>query len=349
MTHKVAALLLEGANLFEISIAHEVFGLRRPELGPTPLYELTLCSKSGQAQLNSGLSVTTPGDLNSVVDADTVIVPFGLPAGAADPELIQALLEAHRRGARLASFCSGAFTLAETGLLDGRRATTHWRYANDFRRRFPRVAFDPNVLYVDEGDVLTSAGSAAGIDLALHLVRMDYGADVSAAVARRMVVPPPREGGQAQFIDPPHEPRVTSDGLGRVLDWILSQLHRDISVDELASMAAMSRRTFARRFKEATGTTPLRWIQMQRLHRAQQLLETTDLDMEQVASRSGFGSGTNLRVHFRRELHTTPSRYRRAFRAARFPDPTAVVRPLSRQQSHPIMDGGATSPLASGL
>lgn len=313
MSHHVAALMLDGADLFEISIAHGIFGLDRPELGPDPLYTLELCARGRRARISGGGSLATVGDLASLADADTVIVPFGHVDRDAEPDVVDAIATAHARGARIVSFCSGSFTVAQTGLLDGRHATTHWLYTEAFRRRFPRVTIEPNVLFVDEGDVLTSAGSAAGIDLALHLVRLDHGAGAAASIARRMVVAPHREGGQAQFIEPDHWPRVGSD-IGPVLDWALTQLHRDIGIGELASRAAMSRRTFARRFKEATGTTPLRWLQAQRLHRAQQLLETSDLDMEQVASRAGFGSATTLRHHFRRTFRTTPTRYRQAFR-----------------------------------
>lgn len=316
MPHHVATLVLDGGNLFEFAVAAEVFGVERPEIG-TGLYELTLCSPGREARLPAGARLRTPGDLATVAGADTVIVPHGHPDAPAAPDVVEALLAAHANGARLVSFCSGAFPLAATGLLDGRRATTHWLYAETFRRRFPRVSLDPNVLFVDEGELLTSAGTAAGIDLALHLVRRDHGAEVARGIARRMVVPPHRDGGQAQFIDPPERPRVVADELAGLLDELRADLGSELTVAEMARRATMSERTFVRRFREATGTTPFRWLLTQRLQRAQQLLETTDLDVDRIADETGFGTATNLREHFRRELRTTPSGYRRAFGTSR--------------------------------
>jgi AraC family transcriptional regulator, transcriptional activator FtrA len=310
--HTVAALVLDGANIFEFAVASEVFGVERPEIG-RHLYEFALCAPGGRADLAGGTQLRTAGDLRTVADADTVIVPHGRLHDPVDPALLDALLAANQDGARLVSFCSGAFTLAATGLLDGRRATTHWLYTEAFRARFPKVTLDPNVLFVDEGDVLTSAGTAAGIDLALHLVRRDHGAEVARGIARRMVVPPHRDGGQAQYIDPPTRPRVTTDGMAALLDWIRSDLGRDLKVADMAQRAAMSERTFVRRFREATGTTPFRWVLTQRLQQAQELLETTDLDVDRIADSAGFGTATNLRDHFRREFRTTPSAYRRTF------------------------------------
>jgi AraC family transcriptional regulator, transcriptional activator FtrA len=315
VAHRVAAVVLEGANLFEFAVAAEVFGIERPEVG-RDLYAFDLCAPTGRARLAGGAELTTPGDLETIAAADTVIVPHGGAHHEAPGELLDAMRAAHAAGARLVSFCSGAFTLAATGLLDGRRATTHWMLTEQFRRRFPRVTLDPDVLFVDEGDVLTSAGTAAGIDLALHLVRLDHGADVARGIARRMVVPPHRDGGQAQFVDPPHEPRVPADRMGGLLDWLRSDLRREVTVADMARRSTMSERTFVRRFKETTGTTPFRWVAGQRLQRAQQLLEVTDLDVDQVAAEAGFGTAANLRQHFRRELGTTPSAYRRSFGGA---------------------------------
>jgi AraC family transcriptional regulator, transcriptional activator FtrA len=313
VAHRVAVVVTDGTHPFEFAVACEVFGLERPELRHDP-YALRLCMTKGGVRLHGGLRVSDGDELRALAQADTVIVPHGQADGAPDAEIVGALLDAYTRGARLVSFCSGAFVLAATGLLDGRRATTHWMYAEAFRRRFPRVRLDPNVLFVDEGRLLTSAGTAAAIDLSLHLVRLDHGADVAQAIARRMVVPPHRDGGQAQFIAPAHHPRVDGSELAGLLDWLAENAHRDIPVAEMASRAAMSERTFARRFKEATGATPFRWLLGQRLRKAQALLETSDLDVEQVARRTGFGTGANLREHFRRELATTPTAYRRAFR-----------------------------------
>ena len=322
MPHHVVTLAVDDTSLFELGVATEVFGFERPEIA-TGLYEYTLCARDRRARLEGGLELPTAAGLEALADADTVLVPNGAPRGTTDPVVLDALRDAHGRGARIVSFCTAAFTLAEAGLLDGRCATTHWKYADLFRARFPRVRLDPNVLFVDEGDVLTSAGSAAGLDLALHLVRADHGAGIAAAIARHLVVPPHREGGQAQYIDPPHQPLVDGDRLAEVLEQVTRELHEDIGVPEMAARAAMSERTFARRFKEATGTTPFRWLLSQRLQRARQLLETTDLDVDRIASRAGLGTAANLRDHFRRELGTTPTAYRRAFRGGAA-DPAAV-------------------------
>lgn len=314
MAHVVATVVQAGANPFEFAVACEVFGLPRPELG-VDWYDFRLCAPGDQVTVNGGWRLTTEHGLEALKEADTVIVPNASPVpGENDPAVVAGVRRAAERGARLISYCSGAFVLAEAGVLDGRRATTHWMFAEQLRRSFPKVEVDPNVLFVDEGDVLTSAGTAAGIDLSLHVVRRDHGAEVARHVARRMVVAPHRDGGQAQYIDPPHEPRVPDDDLGPLMDWILANLDRPLTVADMARRAAMSTRTFARRFKEATGTTPHRWLVTQRLHRAQELLEASDLEVELVADRTGFGTATNLRQHFRRGLDTTPSRYRTAFR-----------------------------------
>lgn len=314
MPHTVATVVFDGIQPFEFAVACEVFGLERPELG-VEWYDFHICGRDPWVRTGQGFRIEVPDGLDVVARAGTVIVP----AAPRDPDdipddVLDALRTAHTRGARLLSFCSGAFTLAAAGLLDGRRATTHWMHADELRARYPRVDLQPNVLYVDEGDVLTSAGTAAGIDLSLHVVRLDHGAEIANMVARRMVVPPHRDGGQAQFVRPPHVPRRTADGdIAALLDWLATRLDSDVAVEEMAQQVAMSPRTFARRFKEATGVTPGRWLAQQRIARAQQLLETTDLDVEVVASRSGLGSGANLREHFRRELETTPSAYRRTF------------------------------------
>lgn len=312
MRHRVAVAVADGTHPFEFAVACEVFGLERPELGGNP-YELWLCTPSGGVALQGGAQLRGTHGFDALADADTVIVPYGPVGAEPDAEVVAALCQAYDNDARLVSFCSGAFALAATGLLDGRRATTHWMHAEAFRRRYPRVRLDPNVLFVDEGRLLTSAGTAAAIDLALHLVRRDHGAEAARVVARRMVVPPHRDGGQAQFIAPAHEPRVEADELATLLDWMAANAHRELTVAQMAARAAMSERTFARRFKEATGTTPFRWLLTQRLRRAQELLETSDLDVEQVAGHAGFGTAANLREHVRRELGTTPSAYRRTF------------------------------------
>jgi AraC family transcriptional regulator, transcriptional activator FtrA len=319
MRHVLATVVPDGAHPFEFAVACEVFGLERPELG-VAWYDFRLCTADARVNLQGGAQLRGTHGLEGLAHADTIVVPNGPVEGAADVRIVQAVARAAARGARLVSFCSGAFVLAEAGVLDGRRATTHWMYADAFRARFPRVRLDPNVLFVDEGRVLTSAGTAAGIDLALHVVRLDHGAEVARQVARRMVVPPHREGGQAQFVDPPHLPRdCAGDALPGLLDWLHGHLHGEVTVAAMARRVAMSERTFARRFKEQTGTTPFRWLLHQRLQRAQALLEDSDLAVEQVAARCGFGTATNLREHFRRELGTTPTAYRRTFRGAAAP------------------------------
>jgi AraC family transcriptional activator FtrA len=224
--------------------------------------------------------------------------------------MVDGLRAAYERGARMVSFCGGAFALAAAGILDGRRATTHWMDTDDLARRYPNVRVEPDVLYVDEGQVLTSAGTASGIDLALHIVRLDYGPDIANQVARRMVTAAHREGGQSQFAFTPVPVLSYSDALGSVMDWMFEHLDEPITVRQLARLAAMSPRTFARRFGEATGTTPLRWLTHQRILRAQDLLQATTLPVDVVASRVGFGTAVNLRQHFRRETGTTPASYR---------------------------------------
>lgn len=257
-------------------------------------------------------------------EADLVVVPAQrMPDYRPPRALVEALREAHRRGARIAGLCSGAFLLAEAGLLDGRSATTHWMYAEELRRRHPAVRVEEDALYIDEGDVLTSAGSAAAIDLCLHIVRSDHGAAAAAEIGRRMVVAPHREGGQSQYApDPP--PRRGRSGLAPVLDWATERLHEPLTVPRLADRAGMSTRTFGRRFAEEVGTTPLAWLNRLRLARARELLETTDLPVAAIAERSGLGSEERVRRYFARHLGTTPSAYRRAFgaegaRSGRFP------------------------------
>ncbi|MEX2504494.1 MAG: helix-turn-helix domain-containing protein [Egicoccus sp.] len=317
MGHRVTALVVEGANPFEFAVAAEVFGIDRPEI-PGWDYTFTLAAPGRRVTLNgTRATLQTNAGLEAVDGADTLVIPAGPVFEPHPPAVIEAIARAHTRGARVMSFCSGAFLVAAAGILDGRRATTHWTYTDEFRRRFPRVQVDPNVLFVDEGDVLTSAGTAAGIDLALHVVRHDLGAEAARVVARRMVVPPHRDGGQAQFIDGAPQARVRADELAGVLAWARTRLDEDLSVAVLADRAAMSERTFNRRFKESTGTTPFRWLLTQRVQRAQELLETTPLDIDQVAARAGFGTAANLREHFRRELQTTPSAYRRTFSGRR--------------------------------
>jgi transcriptional regulator GlxA family with amidase domain len=264
---------------------------------------------------SSGVTLQTPHGLEALEDADIVIVPWwGRLDGESLPaRLAPALRRAHARGARIVGLCGGAFALAEAGLLDGRRATTHWRYAEELAARYPQVRVEPRVLYVDEGDVLTSAGTAAAIDLCLHLLRSLSGAEVANAVARRMVVPPHRAGGQAQYVDVPVPDVRADDGLALAMRWALEHLDEPLGVEQLAARAVMSRRTFTRQFRQRTGTSAHQWLLQQRTLLAQRLLETTDLPVEMVARRSGFGSAVTLRTHFQRTLGTSPRDYRATF------------------------------------
>src|SRR5439155_24609056 len=246
--------------------------------------------------------------------AHTIVVPVSATSKEPAEELLVELRRAHARGARLVSVCTGAFTLAAAGLLDGRRATTHWMHADELARRYPKVEVDPGVLYVDDGDILTSAGTAAGIDLCLHIVRLDFGAEIANYVARRMVVPPHRDGGQAQFVADPVPDLAPEDPFAPTLVWVMEHLHEPLVVDDLARRSAMSPRTFARRFRAVTGTTPHQWLLRQRVLLAQRLLETTDDPVERVAERCGFGSAAALRQQFQRVVRTSPLAYRRTFR-----------------------------------
>jgi transcriptional regulator GlxA family with amidase domain len=315
--HVVAALVDRNVAAFELGVVHEVFGLDRSEYAD-PWYEFRVVrTHDGPVSVTNGdWSINTPWTIDDIDDVDTLIVPVWPGRGEpTSPALLHRIREAHERGARIVSVCSGAFLLAEAGLLDGRRATTHWIYAAEMARQYPKVDVDPNVLFVEAGDrIYTSAGTAAGIDLCLHLVRLDHGAEVANAIARRMVVPPQRDGGQAQFVDAPVPDVPADDPIGRTLDWAIANLDQPLSVEDMARQAMVSPRSFARRFRAATGTTPMQWLARQRVLHAQRLLETTDLPVEIVAQRSGFGTATGLRMHFRRLAGTSPLAYRRAFR-----------------------------------
>jgi transcriptional regulator GlxA family with amidase domain len=316
---RVAVLLFEPVAMFEMAVPCEVWGLDRAAAG-VPRAELRLCTVGARPLTSDlGLTISTPHGLEATEWAETIVVPAApkpLGTALAPPEALEALRRAHARGARLASLCSGAFVLAEAGVLDGRRATTHWMFADAFRSHFPAVELDPTVLYVGDGGVYTSAGTAAAIDLCLHLVRLDHGAEVANTIARRMVVPPHRDGGQAQYIEAPVARIAAVDPVATVMAWALSHLDRELSVHDLARRAFMAPRTFARRFRAATGSTPLQWVLQQRVALAQRLLETTDLPVDVVAHHAGFGSGPNLRQHFGRMVGVSPQAYRRRFNRA---------------------------------
>lgn len=301
---------------FETAVACEVFGTDRSEIAD-PWYEHVLCAEvPGPQRTRPGWPVlAVDHGLEALVGADTVIVPAWPTDERPSAAVLDAVRAAHRDGARLLSFCSGAFLFAAAGLLDGRRATTHWIHADELQRRHPAIRVDAKVLYVDDGDILTSAGTAAGIDLCLHVLRLDHGADVANAVARRMVVPPHRDGGQAQYVD--HPVPDCCDDVGPVMTWALEHLDADIRIEDLARRAHMSGRTFARRFRAATGTSPLQWLLHQRVLHAQRLLEETDEPVERIAQRCGLGTAANLRLHFHRVTGASPQSYRRTFRGAR--------------------------------
>ncbi|SCF40403.1 transcriptional regulator, AraC family with amidase-like domain [Micromonospora purpureochromogenes] len=314
MTRTVAVLAYPGMSVFETGIVTEVFGLPRPEFD-VDWYALTVCAeRPGPVPVVGGAALHTPYGLDMLAGAGTVIVP-GVPDVTADPspELVTALRRAHRAGARIMSICSGAFALAGAGLLDGRRATTHWRYADLLARRYPRVEVDPDVLYLDDGDVLTSAGSAAGLDLCVHVVRRDFGAAIANAVARRLVIPPHRDGGQAQFIEAPVPADPGDDRIARSMDWALAHLAEPLTVQRLARQAHMSSRTYLRQFARAAGTSPIRWLIDQRVRASLVLLESTGLPVAEVARSVGFDSAVTYRHHFGRAMRTSPSAYRRAF------------------------------------
>jgi transcriptional regulator GlxA family with amidase domain len=318
MLKNVVAVLLDGVHPFELGVVCEVFGIDRSDEG-LPVYDFTVVSAEGPTlNAHGGFTITTPHGLELLEDADLIAVPAGEGFATRDypPALLDALRRAAARGTRVLSVCSGVYVLGAAGLLDGRRCAAHWRHARDLGLAFPRAVVEPDVLYIDEDPVITSAGTAAGIDACLHLVRKEQGPEVANRIARRMVVPPHREGGQAQFIERPL-PRSTCDTVGEVLVWMERHLDRDVTVEQLADRAHMSPRTFARRFQQETGTTPYRWILRQRVLLAQHLLEATDETVDAVAGRSGFGTAAALRHHFVRTLDTTPNAYRRTFRGPR--------------------------------
>jgi AraC family transcriptional activator FtrA len=311
----VVALAYDGLCTFEFACAAEVFGLSRPEVGPS-WYRFETCSVKGRKiRAQYGLSMEVDGGLDRLAAAGTVVIPGCQGADVPVPApLIEALHKAHSRGARLLSICSGSFVLAAAGLLDSKRATTHWRYAEELQRRYPRIEVDPDVLYVDEGQILTSAGSAAGLDLCLHLVRRDYGPAVANQVARRLVISPHRNGGQAQFLESPVDTRERGS-LSPLLEKMRRRLGEPLPVAELARLAAMSERTFMRRFRATTGMTPADWLTRIRVDRARELLESTAISVDDIAARTGLGTATTLRHHFRRKVGVSPVEYRRRFSA----------------------------------
>ncbi|QHC56002.1 transcriptional regulator GlxA family with amidase domain [Rathayibacter tanaceti] len=313
MLRSVAVLALPGLAPFEFGVVCEVFGIDRGADGGPALDFRIVTPDPGPVRSALGFDVVVLDDLTAAEDADLIAVPAH-GGGPADDRVLGLLRRAHERGAWILSVCSGAFTLAQAGLLDGRRATTHWMHAEELARRFPAVTVDADVLYVQEGRLVTSAGTAAGIDAALHVVREELGPQAASVVARRMVVPPQRHGGQAQYLRTPI-PVAHADSFAAVMEWMLEHLDQELTIEALSRRALMSPRTFARRFRADLGTTPLAWLTRQRLLRAQLLVEESDLTLEAVAARVGFGTAAVMRHHFTRVLQTTPAAYRRTFAA----------------------------------
>jgi transcriptional regulator GlxA family with amidase domain len=310
----VAVVIPPRPSFFELGVVHEVFGVDRTDDGVPPIDFRSCSERPGEPiAMDHGLSITTAHGLADAEGADLVVAPAYDYDEPASQEVLDVFRRAHARGAWVLSVCSGAFLLGEAGLLDGRSCTTHWMHTDELSRRFPDARVDPDVLFVEDDRVITSAGTAAGIDACLHHVRCELGASVANRIARRMVVPPQRDGGQRQFIDLP-VPDCTADSLAPLLTWMREHLAEEQSVRALARRAAMSERTFARRFAAETGTTPGKWLLAQRLHHARTLLESSDLPVETVATRSGFGSAALLRHHFGAQVGVAPAEYRRTFR-----------------------------------
>jgi AraC family transcriptional activator FtrA len=312
-SHRVVVIVDENSNPFELGCATEIFGLTRPEIG-RDLYDFRLCSPEPDTPMRDGFfTLTGVADLTAADTADTLIVPNRPNVDAPRrPAVLDAIRRAHTRGTRLVGFCSGAFTLAEAGVLDGRRATAHWQWADQFRTRFPDVHLEPDVLFVDDGDILTAAGSAAALDLGLHIVRRDHGAEIANAVSRRLVFAAHRDGGQRQFVERP-VPDLPDESLAPVLAWAQHHLDHPLTVADLAARAAVSPATLHRRFQAQLGTTPLAWLTGERVTLARRLIELGESRLDVVARRTGLGTAANLRALVRRETGLTPSAYRRRF------------------------------------
>ena len=312
---KVSVVLVEPVAVFEFGVAVEVFGLDRQDDG-VPDFDFHVCSTTPGVPLEtknrSAFTIVASDGLDVVPDSDLVIVAPTTPRPEYPAEVIEVLKTAYDNGATLLTLCSGSFILGEAGLLDGRPSTTHWMYADAMAERFPAAIVDPRVLYVDDGQIITSAGTAAGIDACLHFVRRELGTAIATKIARRMVVPPQRDGGQQQFVEVPI-PESTADSLAPLLAWVVEHLDDQHSAASMARRAMMSERTFARRFTAETGSTPHRWLTQQRVLAARSLLEESDLPVEQIAGRVGFNSAVVLREHFRRQIGLAPVEYRRRF------------------------------------
>jgi transcriptional regulator GlxA family with amidase domain len=313
--HSVAALAIDGAVGFELATPAQVLGAARTQAGDR-LYDVRVCGAASVGATANGqhlFALRPPYRLRDALDCETIVVPASTMADRQPESVLRLLRTAHDRGIRIASICTGAFVLASAGLLDGRRATTHWAHTAHLAGAFPTVEVDPSVLFVDEGDILTSAGVAGGIDLCIHLIRRDHGFEVASRAARRVVMPPQREGGQAQFVRH-HEVAETGGGFAEVLHWMQENLHTPIGLDQIAARANVSTRTLVRRFPEETGLTALQWLIRERVRRAQLLLESTAFSIEEIAVQTGFRDAARLRQHFKPQVGTTPQAYRRSFR-----------------------------------
>ncbi|MCU1415484.1 MAG: helix-turn-helix protein [Microbacteriaceae bacterium] len=313
MLKKIVLLAIPGTAPFEFGVICEVFGLDRSAMGG-PSFDFTIATAvPGPVRTSLGYDMIITTGLGAAADADLIAVPAH-SIEHVDEAYLAVIREAEARGAWVLSVCSGAFALAESGILDGRRATTHWMHTDTLARRYPRTTVDPDVLFVEDRHVVTSAGTASGIDAALHIVRKELGAAVTNVIARRMVVPPQRDGGQSQYIAYPVQEHV-ADSFAEVTEWMLKNLREDLTIEQLSRKALMSTRTFARRFRADMGTTPAAWLNRQRITRAQHLLEATDLSLEAISTETGFGAAAVMRHHFLKVLQTTPTAYRRAFGA----------------------------------
>lgn len=314
MLNKIVCVALPGMAPFEFGVICEVFGIDRSDQGG-PVFDFHVtAAEPGPIRTKLGFDIVVHEDLSAAADADLIAIPAYQAGTAVHPEILRVVREAEARGAWVLSVCSGAFVLGLAGVLDGRRSTTHWMYTDDLARDFPKTVVDPDVLFVEDGKVVTGAGTAAGIDAALHIVRKELGAGMANIIARRMVVPPQRDGGQSQFIQTPVV-ECQSDSFAAITEWMLGNLDQDLTVDQLARKSLMSSRTFARRFRAELGTTPTAWLNRQRLLRAQQLLEETSQSLESIAADTGFGGAAVMRHHFVKVLQTTPTAYRRTFGA----------------------------------
>lgn len=323
MSRRIAILAFDGISTFHLSVPYTVFGENRADIG-IPAYQVSLCAVTpGVIRTSMGLETLVSKGVEEFSGADMVIVPSWRDVDSPIPgELAAALSDAHRNGTVIVGLCLGAFVLAGSGLLDGRSATTHWRWAEKFSQQFPKVTLDSKVLYVDHGDVITSAGTAASLDCCLHLLRKDVGAELANRLAKRLVIPPHRQGSQAQFVEQPVYPKVGTNRVAQTLEWARERLREELNIDTLARQSAMSRRTFTRHFQKMTGMTVVQWLTNQRLFHAQRMLETSELSIEHIALNAGFGTALSMRLAFLNNLNTTPSRYRKEF-GRRRPNETA--------------------------